>query len=106
TGEYTFWLSSSAGGGLWFSPDDDPRHARQVATARNVVPHSWMEDGFQRSPVIHLVAGRKYYIQALQKHGRGADHPAVAWQGPDREREVISGEFLSPLKPEPRKKTR
>jgi hypothetical protein len=102
TGDYTFWLSGNEGTGLWFSPNDDPGRARQIATARNNQPRTWTEERFQESPTIHLVAGRKYYIQALQKQGMGMDHLAVAWKGPGRDREVIPGEFLSPLIPQPK----
>jgi ferric-dicitrate binding protein FerR (iron transport regulator) len=104
TGDYTFWLSGSSGTGLWLSPDDDPRHARQVATARNDQPYAWTQESFQQTPTVHLIAGRKYFIQALQKHGRGADHLEVAWQGPGREREIIPGEFISPLPIESRQR--
>jgi hypothetical protein len=105
TGDYTFWLSGSTGTGLFLSPDDDPDRAIQVATGRNDKPYSWTDEPFQQSQTIHLVAGRKYFIEALQKHGRGADHLEVAWQGPGRECEVIPGEFLSPLVAEQNIKT-
>jgi hypothetical protein len=98
TGVYTFWISGSSGG-LLISLDDNPRNKQQIGTAQNSQPHEWNHDTFQRSSPIPLVAGRKYYIEALQKHGRGADHLAVAWQGPGRAREVIPGEFLSPFRP-------
>jgi hypothetical protein len=61
-----------------------------------------------QSPKVRLVAGRRYFIQAVQKTASGSAHLEVAWKIPDAEREIISGEFLSPVKTntEPREKKR
>jgi hypothetical protein len=48
-----------------------------------------------------------YYIEAVQNDCyKGEHHLAVAWQGPDREREVIPGEFLSPFETKTKEKKR
>ena len=36
----------------------------------------------QRSASVPLVAGQRYYLEALQKEGGGGDHVEVAWAGP------------------------
>ena len=47
----------------------------------------------------NISAGKRYYVEVLRHCGTGPDHLAVAWQPPSGRIEVISGEFLSPLKP-------
>jgi hypothetical protein len=103
TGLYTFWIAAPSAT-LFISTDDDPRNKISIATARDVQPYEWRKDRFQQSVPIRLVAGRKYYVEVLQKHGSGPDYLAVAWQGPDRLREVVPGDFLSPLKPPSKEK--
>ena len=48
----------------------------------------------QTSELIDLVAGESYYIEALHKEGQSYDYAAVAWEGPNFTRQVISGDFL------------
>src|SRR5262249_41994384 len=47
-----------------------------------------------------LIAGQKYYVEALQKEGGGGDNLAVGWAKPGQSTvapsEVISGEVLTP----------
>lgn len=55
-----------------------------------------------QSPVLHLVAGQRYYIEALMKEAVGPDHLAVAWQTPTSPAPLngdapISGAFLEPF---------
>jgi ferric-dicitrate binding protein FerR (iron transport regulator) len=106
TGDYTFWIAAGDGGELFLSPDDNYVNRQQIGNAGGGAPHEWTRLRKQQSSAITLVAGRKYYIEALHKQGKKDDHLAVAWQGPGREREVIAGEFLSPFKPHPKEKKR
>jgi len=100
TGAYTFWIAAGDGAEFSLSRDDNPDNKQQIAYAKRTAPHEWTNHQGQQSSSINLVAGRKYYVEVLQKQGvETEDHLAVAWQGPGREREVIPGEFLSPLKP-------
>jgi len=104
TGAYTFWIAAGDGGELFISPDESPKPRVQIAFANVTAPHEWSKDRAQQSAAINLVAGRKYYLEALQKQGKRDDHLAVAWQGPGRQREVIPGEFLSPFIPKSKEK--
>jgi hypothetical protein len=46
-----------------------------------------------------LLAGKRYYIEALHKEGTREDHVAVAWKMPDGRMEApIPGSRLSPYK--------
>jgi hypothetical protein len=98
TGDYTFWIASGDMAELYLSIDESPENRRQIAYANETDAHEWTKQRPQQSSPVTLVAGRKYYIEALHKQGQLEDHLAVAWQGPGREREVIPGEFLSPFK--------
>jgi len=105
TGEYTFWIAAAANAILWLSPDENPAGKVRIASAPGGLPRQWdarpqgVSVGSPQSPPVTLVAGRRYFIQAVQKTGRGSSHLAVAWQRPGSEREVVPGEFLSPFKP-------
>lgn len=103
TGEYTFWIESSDLCELFLSPSEDPEKRRQIAYAEATSPREWTKNQAQQTSAITLIAGRRYYIEVLQKQGLGDDHLAVAWQGPRREREIIPGEFLSPSEPKKEK---
>jgi len=46
--------------------------------------------------LITLEAGQRYYIEALHKEADQKDNLAVAWEGPELERAVINGVYLSP----------
>jgi hypothetical protein len=106
TGDYTFWVAAGDGAELYLSPDETPQNKRQIGYADSTSPHQWTNDRSQQSSAITLVAGKKYYIEVLQKQGKGDDHLAVAWRGPGRDRAVIPGEFLSPFKPERKEETK
>jgi hypothetical protein len=97
-GNYTFWIASDDAGSLRLSTDDDPCHAVQIAYVSNWTdPHQWNKETNQQSSPKPLLAGHKYYIEALQKEGGGGDNIAVAWQGPGiATQQVIDGAYLSP----------
>ncbi|MBI3851370.1 MAG: FecR domain-containing protein [Verrucomicrobia bacterium] len=103
TGEYTFWIAAGDGGQFFLSPDDDLQKRQQIAYANATALHEWTRIPGQQTSPITLIAGRKYYVEVMQKQGTNReDHLAVAWQGPGRARQVIPGEFLSPFIPKPK----
>jgi hypothetical protein len=105
TGDYTFCIASGGYSALWLSHDEDPANKARIAATFGGLPREWdpppdLKGNFQmpQSPKIPLVAGHRYFIQAVQKTGAGPCHLAVAWRIPGGELEVIRGEFLSPFK--------
>jgi hypothetical protein len=102
TGDYEFWLTGATDATLFMSPDENPSH--EVPIAR-IVDNSRKLDQprFQGSspwaPPVSLVAGRRYYIEALVLVEKGEGHLSVAWKRPGASRELLTGDYLSPFKP-------
>ncbi|UCG58351.1 MAG: hypothetical protein JSU70_02360, partial [Phycisphaerales bacterium] len=110
TGDYTFWVAGDDETQLWLSTDDDPGNAKQIASVAGWVPSRDFDNTgggaggpSQKSRPQSLVAGQRYYIEAIMKEGTGGDNIAVAWQGPGiAVRDVISAEYVgaTPFLPE------
>ncbi len=96
TGEYTFWIASDDESELWLSTDTGPSNRDLIASVPYyTAPEEWEAFSTQRSKPLRLEAGKRYYVEALQKEGGGGDHLAVAWQGPGIARQVIAGKHLA-----------
>lgn len=98
TGNYTFWIAGDDATELWLSRSDDP--SAKIKIAYNLSwtnPREWTKYATQKSATVNLIAGKKYYIEALHKQGGGGDNLAVAWMLPDGTFEApIAGNRLSP----------
>lgn len=97
SGGYTFWIAADDSSELWLSPDGDPAHKEKIAW--NTVfakPREWGKSPTQKSVVIPLSSGKRYYIEALHKENTSNDNLAVAWQGPGIAQQVIPGTYLTP----------
>jgi hypothetical protein len=98
TGAYTFWIASDDGSELWLSTDQNAANKVKIAFVTWSNPRSWDENPTQKSVAINLVAGQKYYIEALHKEGGGEDHLAIGWQMPEGTYErPIPGNRLLPF---------
>jgi len=99
TGDHTFWIAGSDQCELWISPDDNPGGKVRVArVASGTSAENWTAGAEQRSAPIPLVAGRRYYIEALMKENSGGDSLAVAWATtPSGPPVVIPGSNLTPF---------
>ncbi|MEX2231396.1 MAG: PA14 domain-containing protein [Cyclobacteriaceae bacterium] len=100
SGGYNFWIASNDHSELWLSTDDNAANKVRIAyLTGSSGPREWGKNRSQLSTTtIMLVAGRRYYIEALHKQGVGSDHVAVGWQLPDGAMErPIPGSGLSPF---------
>ena len=98
SGPYLFWIASDDASELWLSEDENPANRKRICWVESWTPaHEWNWQPSQQSSPIGLVAGRRYYIEALHKQGTMADALAVAWQAPGGTREIIPGRALSPI---------
>ena len=101
TGSYVFWIATDDNGELWLSTNDSPTNKSRIAYVSTwASSREWTRESNQKSASISLVAGRKYYIEALQKEDGGGDNLAVGWAKPGESTsapsEVIPGWVLSP----------
>ncbi|HZE96667.1 MAG TPA: PA14 domain-containing protein [Planctomycetota bacterium] len=98
TGNYTFWIASDDGSELYLSADETPTKKRAIANCPYAAGiRDWTRAPSCKSAPILLTAGKRYYIEALQKDGGGNDHVAVGWTLPDgTDERPIPGKRLSP----------
>ncbi|MCY3021776.1 MAG: C25 family cysteine peptidase [Planctomycetota bacterium] len=87
SGKYVFWIASDDSSELWFSPDPNSEEAstkQKVCWVNGATGElAWTSQGSQKSVQFDLVAGHRYYLEALQKEGGGGDNLAVGWS-PDQ----------------------
>ena len=112
TGDYTFWVAGDDACQLFLSTDETPANATRIAQVTGWTPAmDWNNTGGgaggpeQKSKAITLQAGKKYFIEALEKEGGGGDSVAAAWAGPGigTAPVLIDGKYLAPFirTPEP-----
>jgi hypothetical protein len=101
SGAYIFWIATDDQGELWLSSDEDPAHKEKIGSVPDfTLPREYGKHASQQSKPIELKAGRRYYIEALQKEGGGGDNISVKWQLPNGTQEMpIPGNRLSPFVP-------
>jgi hypothetical protein len=99
SGAYTFWIVGDDAAELYLSTSDDPARKLRIASCSGwtASAHDWTRSAGQQSVAVQLVAGTRYYIEALHKQGWGSGYLAVAWQLPNGTRqEPIPGSNLIP----------
>ncbi|HMJ88214.1 MAG TPA: lamin tail domain-containing protein, partial [Candidatus Acidoferrum sp.] len=83
TGNYIFWIASDDNGELWLSTDESSTNRQFIAAVKsNASSRQWTKETNQMSLPIPLIAGQRYYMEALMKEGTGGDNLAVRWQLP------------------------
>lgn len=107
TGDYEFWTAAAREGLLFLSADERSTGKEMICYPGNAGVREWDTDtearrareegGTPWSGPIHLEAGRRYYIEAVLVIPAGEGHLSVAWKRPGTGREVLPGEFLSPI---------
>ena len=99
TGTYKFYIASDDEGQLRFSTTSSPGNAAQIANATGATGrNNWTRYTAQASKDFNLIAGQRYYIEALQKEGVGGDYIQVGWTGPGISSiTVIPGSALKPF---------
>ena len=83
TGNYTFYIASDDASDLYLSTDTSEANKTRVAYVSGYTgARAYTANASQKSAVISLVKGQKYYIQAIHKEGTGGDNVSVGWQMP------------------------
>lgn len=98
TGNYFFYIASDNNSELWLSTNDQPANKIKIATVSSYTgSREWTKYSSQKSAPVGLIAGVKYYIEAIHRDGTRGDNIAVGWQLPNGNMErPISGIRLSP----------
>nr|WP_294903262.1 PQQ-dependent sugar dehydrogenase [uncultured Lacibacter sp.] len=100
TGTYYFWIAADNAGELWLSSTSLPLNKTRIAyTSKACKYRQWNASASQKSVGIVLVAGVKYYVEALMKETTGSDNLSVGWAKPGQSSsapsEIIPGANLS-----------
>ena len=95
TGDYTLYLAADDTAELWLSTDADRAHLKKVCEVGAYMPRHHFVDG-RPSCKVHLVKGKKYYLQILYKEAINDDHVALAWSGPGLKKKIIARKYLEP----------
>jgi len=83
TGKYNLYIASDDNGELWLSETDQPGHKDKIAQVPGwTFAKEWNKYRSQKSELLYLKAGKKYYFEALMKEGKGSDNLAIGWTGP------------------------
>jgi uncharacterized repeat protein (TIGR01451 family) len=107
TGDWRLGIASDDMGQLWLSSNEDPSNMVLVSRVVSFATlDQYSHANARQSGLIPLVAGRKYYIEALQKEGGGGDHIAVAAKLDDgtpiaNGTAALTGAVISPFAPAP-----
>jgi hypothetical protein len=84
SGGYYFYIASDDASELWLSRDASPATRVRLAYLTGWTDsRNWTANASQKSGLIQLAAGQKYYIEALHKEGQGGDHLSVGVDLPD-----------------------
>jgi autotransporter-associated beta strand protein len=100
SGSFRFYISSDDDSQLKFSATTNPASAFVIASvSANAANYlQWDKSASQIATPISLVAGQKYYLEALHKEGGGSDHVEAGWIIPGvTGTNVIAASFLSPV---------
>jgi uncharacterized repeat protein (TIGR01451 family) len=78
-GNYTFYVRSDDYSQVWLSPNEDPLSKQLIAVQNGAnVEYTNTAGGTPRfSTIAGLVAGQRYYMEALLKEGTGGDYITV-----------------------------
>lgn len=84
TGDYVFWIATESTSELWLSTDESATNKVKIAERTASTPYAkWPHTNEAQSAPRRLEAGRRYYVEALQKQDAGLTHFAVRWQLPN-----------------------
>ncbi|QQL43818.1 PA14 domain-containing protein [Sulfuriroseicoccus oceanibius] len=91
TGDYTFFVAGRENVALWLSSDGTPFEKRRIGyTTKPTGVMKWGESESQRSEVVRLDAGQRYFIEAQMVDAAGGGHLEVGWAYEEpREFEVV-----------------
>jgi hypothetical protein len=99
SGGYRFYIASDDASELYLCPTTNATTKTRVAYLTGYSgSRNWTGNASQKSSLIQLAAGQRYYLETLHKEGAGGDHLAVGVDLPDgTEEKPIPYHRLIPL---------
>lgn len=100
TGNYTFWVAADDASDFSLSTNDQPANLVRRCYSNNYTNYlEWNKYPEQKSGLIALTAGQRYYFEARVREYGGGDHLAVGWLKPGQTgtqpSEVVPGSGLT-----------
>lgn len=81
-GDFTFYVSGDDNVSLSLSSDKSKFNKVQIADHHGYTSiGQFTKNASQKSEVIPMLAGNKYYIEGLLKEGHSSDHLSIGWEG-------------------------
>lgn len=97
SGQYRFWVSADESAEVWLSTDQTPYNKRLIAYNNKPTGYKiFTTFNSQRSRLIDLVAGERYYFEVIHKEYTAEDYLNVSWEGPGIELSTITETNLLP----------
>lgn len=105
-GGYRFWVAGDDNCEVWLSTSDAPANKVRIAWFEGEFSgwtndQEWNKFPTQKSNVIMLNEGERYYLEVLHKDGVNLDHVSVGWQLPGESGlnpcEIVPGTVLTPF---------
>jgi endoglucanase len=98
-GSYVFQIAGDDDCQLWLSTDDNAGNKVLIANVSGYTNYGeWNKYASQHSAAISLLAGHRYYVEALHKENGGGDFISVGWTLPGGNVEApIAGAHLIPF---------
>jgi PA14 domain len=86
SGTYTFWVTGDNSVQLLLSPSEDPAGARVIAYADEPTKSvdNYGEFPSQKSALIPLIQGQRYFFEFRYRNRWGDSYGAVGWELPDK----------------------
>ncbi len=96
TGAYQFWGAADSDVDMFLSTTASKFYRQLILDDKVFTPiTSYDVDTSQKSRLITLTAGQKYYFEMWHKEGIGGSYYSVAWKKPGGSRELIPSQYLS-----------
>ena len=99
TGSYVFWVANEVASELWLSTNETAVAKVRIAEVADRTPYcKWPHTHEAQSVPVNLVAGKRYYLEVLQKPGGGATQLCVRWRLPNgvEERPIPGARMVPP----------
>ncbi|HTI69838.1 MAG TPA: PKD domain-containing protein, partial [Candidatus Limnocylindria bacterium] len=103
SGAYIFYIASDDASQLALSTDDQAANLKTIASVSAWTGYrEWNRFSSQKSQPVTLIAGQRYYLEALQKEATGGDSFSLGADFPDgTQQRPLPASYFDPVLPTP-----